>query len=97
MSRIEEVKEKAKTIIRNTKIKTIIDDMDVINKLYDIINLDNIDVEKSEVMLSQIELYMLMKQKVEEKEKNFSYLKELSKELKQQKIRKDDNIRNAFI
>lgn len=97
MSRIEEVKEKAKTIIRNTKIKTIIDDMDVINKLYDIINLDNIDVEKSEVMLSQIELYMLMKQKVEEKEKNFSYLKGLSKELKQQKIRKDDNIRNAFI
>lgn len=97
MKKNEEIKEKARAIIGNTKIQTIINDIDVINKIYDIINLDNIDIKKSEVMLNQIELYILVKQRVEEKEKNYNYLKGVSKELKEQKIRKSDKIRNTII
>lgn len=97
MDKSQEIRERAKTIIRNTTIKTIINDTDVINKIYDITNLDNIDIEKSETMLNQIELYILIKQKLEEKEKNLKYLKEISKELKEQKVRKEDKIRNAII
>lgn len=92
-----EIKEKIRQIIGNSRIETIISDPEIINKMNDIINDDSINAKKADMIINQIELYILLKQKLERKEENLRYLKGLSKELKEQKVRKNDKIRSTII
>lgn len=95
MSKNEEIKERAKTIIKNAPIETIISDKNTVNKIYDIIQSDKINSKEAESMLGQIELYIFIKQKMQDKEKNYKYLKEIARELREQKVRRQDKKENT--
>lgn len=50
------------------------------------------DLVKTKRILNQIELYLLIKQKIKKSEENYNYLQDNTSELKNQRVRNEDNI-----
>ena len=90
MKTINEVKDKAIKILGNISLKQLSNDKSIRDELYEIINSTNLNIEKVENQLNIIELFISVNNKIEDKDNNFSYLKNLASDLRKQKVRQND-------
>lgn len=91
--KLNEIKERAKKILGNINIETSVEDIEIIKELDRIANLEKMEIEREEKVVNQIEVYFLVKEKMKKVEENYNYLSSISKELKKQRVRKDDKIK----
>lgn len=85
------INKKAEEILSKYDIKTLGDDKKIIEILDDLMN-QEIITKEDEKMLSDIDNYLHIKSKILESTVAYSYLKQLSKRIEIQKIRKEDGI-----
>ena len=96
MNKVEEIKEKARRLRGSgMSLATAVKEKDICKELDRILEADDIDEEKDEKILNHIELYLLLKKKLENNEENYNYLQDIAKDLRNQKIRSDD-LNNGF-
>ena len=91
---LKELKEKANEILNNNKIAIYTDEEEIINKINEILNEDdeNIDCELLNKTLDNIDIYMKIKEKMTLGEQDYTFLKNLSEDFKEQSIRKTDGV-----
>ena len=91
---IEEVKNKARYILGNTKFITLIGEENKVNTLRKIIEEDikQEEIDDLNKILDDMEVYFLNKQKEILKQKDFEYLKNIAEILRSQKVRIDDGV-----
>ena len=91
---IEDIKNKAKNILGNTKVITLVGEKEKIEILREIAEGD-ISIDKLEEInkkLEEIEKYLSEKQKEILKQKDFEYLKNIAEILRSQQIRVEDGV-----
>lgn len=89
------IKEKVEKILKEITIETLANEKEIIKILERIENNDENELNKfDEDILNNIEEYLIIKQKMKIKEKDYKFMHELSSELKEQKIRKGDALLN---
>ena len=88
---IEKVKNRADSIIGNKKIVTLINEADLITKINDIANnVDETNYYIYDKTLDAIENYLIEKEKLETQKEDMTFLKNLAKELREQRVRITD-------
>lgn len=97
MDKYEEIKERADELLGNISLEIAREEIEISKQLYKIINSENMDLEKTEKLLNQIELYLLIKQKIKKSEENYNYLQDIASELRNQRIRNMNNIKSLPI
>lgn len=93
MLNYEEIKESANKILGNMSLEMTLKEKEITKELYEVINTKNTDLVKAERLLNQIELYLLIKQKIDKSEENYNYLQNIANELRNQKVRSGDDIK----
>ena len=93
MSGKGEIKERANKLLGNISLEMASKEKEISKELYKIINAKDMDLIKVERLLNRIELYLLIKQKIEKSEENYDYLHNIAKQLRNQKVRSGDDIK----
>lgn len=88
--KIKELKNRADKIFGKSNIITFIDEQESTKLIDRIINTNDINIEEDEKALNKLELYILIKEKIQENNENNKILEELAEDLRNQRIRKDD-------
>ena len=91
MNKTEEIKKRAKKIRGSgMSIQSTVEEKEICKELDRILETRCIDEKEDEKILNHIELYLLLKQKLENNEENYNYLQDMAEDLRNQKIRSDD-------
>lgn len=88
----EKIKKRANKILGENSVLTLKNEEKIILTLQKIINEEIEDTEMAENTLNDIEKYLEEKQKRISNEEDYKFLKELSENLREQKIRRDDDV-----
>ena len=91
MNKMEEIKERARKLRGNgMSIQSTVEEKEICKELDRISETGYIDEKEDEKILNHIELYLLLKQKLENNEENYNYLQDMAEDLRNQKIRNND-------
>ena len=90
--RIAKVKERANKILGENSVQTLKNEEKIISTLSEMINDEIKDIDTAENILDIIEKYLNEKHKRIVSEEDYNFLKELSENLREQKIRRNDDV-----
>lgn len=85
--KIIEIKNRAEKIAKENSVILLSGEKDILEKLHEIVNSDENNIELKSKTLDNIERYLYVKEKMNFAEKDFEFLKEISKLLKKQETR----------
>lgn len=91
---LEEIKENAKEIMKNSTIKVLSGEKEIIEQLKKIIAEDckEVDVNTLSKILDYIKIYIEMKERMMFAKEDYEYLKFLAQDLNEQSVRRTDGI-----
>lgn len=89
--KVFEIKNRAERIAKENSIIILSDEKEILEKLQEISNGGENNIELKEKTLDDIERYLFVKEKMKFAEMDFEFLKEFSKLLKEQETRMSDS------
>lgn len=87
---IEEIRNRANKILSSYNMNVLSNEKELLESLTKISNAEDIDVYYDTKTLNYIERYLIAKEKMQIAENDEEFLRNLSKELKQQEVRSTD-------